>query len=150
MKLVKDFIKKEIPILHKDTPLVEIIKIFSNSEHNILPVVDKDGILTGIVSLEDIIENLLFSKEETILLEKLSFLADLFSESFENFKCVSPLIVAEDIIQANVISVKENDSMLKALILMKKKNVHRVIVVDKNNRPIGYISRNEICKVLIC
>jgi len=46
--------------------------------------------------------------------------------------------------------IKEDDSMIKAAILMKKKNVHRLIVIDKNNKPVGYISRNEICKAFLC
>ena len=150
MKRVKDYMNRDLPILKKNTPITEILNIFSSSEHNILPVVDEEGKLVGLVGLEDILENLILSKKETILLEKLHFLADVFSEVFEELECISPLILAEDIMNTDVITVREEDSVIKAVILMKKKNVHRLIVVDERKKPIGYIGRNEICKALIC
>ena len=150
MKKVKNYMKTDLPILKENTPLGEIIKIFSNSYHNICSVVDNEGKLIGLVSLEEIIENLLLSREEVSFLEKLSFLADFFTESIENISCVSPLVVAKDIMQKDVFFVKESESMIKAAILMKKKNVHRLIVIDENNKPVGYISRNEICKAFLC
>ena len=80
MKKVKNYMKTDLPILKENTPLSEIIEVFSNSYHNICPVVDNEGKLIGLVSLEEIIENLLLSREEVSFLEKLSFLADFFTE----------------------------------------------------------------------
>lgn len=142
--------KTDLPVVKENTTLGEIIDIFSDSSHNICPVVDKNGRLIGLVSLEEIIESLLLSREEVSFLEKLSFLADFFAESVENISCVSPLVVARDVMHKDVIFVKEEDSMIKAAILMKKNNVHRLIVVNNENVPVGYISRNEICKAFLC
>lgn len=150
MKKVKDFMKKDMPLLYANTPIQEIIDAFSQSSHNILPVVGVNNVLEGLVTIEEIIEDFVLSKEEAPLLEKLHFLADFFSETFENLECVSPLIVAGDIMQENVISVKEEDSVLKAAILMKKKDVNRLIAVNDKNQFVGYISRNEICRAFIC
>lgn len=149
MKRVKDYMVREIPILNENTSIREILNIFSSSEHNILPVVDEEGKLIGVVGLEDILENLILSKKEAILLEKLHFLVDVFSEFFEELECISPLILAEDIMKRDVVTVRQEDSIIKAMILMKKRNVHRLIVVDDRKKPIGYIGRNEICKALI-
>jgi len=150
MKKVKNYMKTDLPILKENTSLSEIIEVFSNSYHNICPVVDNEGKLIGLVSLEEIIENLLLSREEVSFLEKLSFLADFFTESIENISCVSPLVVAKDIMQKDVFFVKESESMIKAAILMKKKNVHCLIVIDEKGKPVGYVSRNEICKAFLC
>jgi predicted transcriptional regulator len=62
---------------------------------------------------------------------------------------ISPLVVAKDIMRTTVFSVKEDESMLKAAVLMKKKNIHRLIVINKDNIPVGYVSRNEICKAFM-
>jgi len=149
MKRVKDYMKKDSPVLYKNTPMNDVLQIFSNSQHNILPVVNKEDVLVGLVCLEDIVENLILSQDEAVMLEKLTFLADFFSETFDSVSCISPLVLAEDMMHPKVISVKEDDSMMKSAVLMKKKNVYRLIVVDENNKPIGYVSRNEICKALI-
>ena len=149
MKKVKNFMKKDLPVVKEGTSLTEIINIFSNSSHNICPVVDEKGKLIGLVSLEELLEDLLLSKDEVSFLEKISFLADFFTETIESVSSVSPLVVAKDIMQKDVFVIKENDSMVKAAILMKKKGVHRLIVVDEENRPVGYISRNEICKAFL-
>ncbi len=149
MKKVKDYVKIDLPILRENTPMYEIINIFSNSFHNICPVVDKENKFIGIVSLEEIIDGLLFSNEEASFLEKLPFLANFFEETIENASYVSPLVVAKDIMHRDVIFVREDDSMIKAAISIKKNNIHRLIVVDSKHKPIGYISRNEICKAFL-
>jgi len=96
-----------------------------------------------------LLEDLLFSREEVSILDKVSFLADFLTDVVENIEYISPLVVAKDIMQTTVFSVKEEDSMLKAAVMMKKKNIHRLIVVNKDNVPVGYVSRNEICKAFM-
>jgi predicted transcriptional regulator len=150
MKTVKDYMKKDLTLIQESTLISEIIEVFSNSTQNILPVVDSEQKLEGIINIDELLNTLLFSKEELSLLENLTFFADLFSDIVENLGCISPLIVAKDIMQPSVVTIKENDSMVKAAIHMKKKNVHRLIVINENNKPVGYISRNEVCKAFLC
>ncbi len=149
MKTVRDFMIKEMPILSEQESIKKIIEIFASSHHNILPVVNSAGKLTGLISLEELLNDLLFSREEVSLLERVSFLADFLTDVVENVCCISPLVVVKDIMQTTVFSIKENESMLKAAVLLKKKNIHRLIVVNSKNVPVGYVSRNEVCKAFL-
>ncbi|MFN4227300.1 MAG: HPP family protein [Candidatus Ratteibacteria bacterium] len=150
MKKVKDYMDKKISIVNKKTNLSEILKIFSDSHYNIIPVVDENGILCGIVSIEDILENLILSKKEVELLEKFPFFVDAFSEIIGTVECVSSLLIAEDVMNKEVIKIDENSSVLKALILMRKHNIGCLIVIDEKGSPTGFIRRNNILKALGC
>ncbi len=150
MKKVKDYMEKDIAIVNKKTILSEILKIFSNSYYNIIPVVDENEIICGIVSIEDILENLILSKKEVELLEKFPFFVDAFSEMIGTVECVSSLLIAEDVMNKEVIKIDENSSVLKALVLMRKYNINCLVVVDEKGHPTGFIRRNNILKALGC
>lgn len=149
MKRVKDFMVGGVPAVNEQTPIREILELFSSTHHNILPVVNRTGKMTGLISLEELLDDLLFSRDEVAILEKVSFFADFLTDIVENVDYISPLVVAKDIMQTTVFSVKEEDSMLKAAVMMKKKNIHRLIVINKDNIPVGYVSRNEICRAFM-
>lgn len=149
MKKVKDFMLGNLPVIKEQTSIKEIIDIFANSHYNILPVINSDRKIIGLVSLEELLDNLFFSREDVSVLEKVSFLADFLTDTMEKIEYISPLVLAKDVMQTNVFTIKEEDSMLKAAILMKKKNVHRLIVVNNENIPVGYVSRNEVCKAFL-
>lgn len=150
MKKVKDYMEKNIPVIYEKTHLLEIFNIFSTTHYNILPVVDEENVLCGIVCIEDILENLILSKKEVELLEKFPFFADAFSEIIQRVECLSPLIVAEDIMNKEVIKIDEDASVMKALVLMRKYKVNRLVVVNKNNQVVGFITRNNILKAVGC
>jgi len=149
MKTVKDFMIKEMPVLCEQESMIKTIEIFAGSHHNILPVVNSAGKLTGLISLEELLNDLLFSREEVSLLEKVSFFADFLTDVVENVGYISPLVVVKDIMQTDVFLVRETDSMLKAAVIMKKKNIHKLVVINSENVPVGYVSRNEICKAFL-
>lgn len=150
MKKVKDYMDKDIPIVDKKTNLSEILKIFSNSTYNIIPVVDENSILCGIVCIEDILENLILSKKDVDLLEKFPFFADAFSEIITTVECISSLLVAEDVMNKEVIKIDENSSVMKALIIMRKNHVNRLVVINDKGQPVGFITRNNILKAIGC
>ncbi|MCX7917472.1 MAG: CBS domain-containing protein [bacterium] len=150
MKKVKDYMVKDIPVVEKKTSLSEILNIFSNTDYNIIPVVDENKILCGIVCIEDILENLILSKKDVELLEKFPFFADAFSEIISTVECISSLLVAEDVMNKDVIKVDENASVMKALILMRKHHISRIVVINEKNQPVGFITRNNILKAIGC
>ena len=148
MKKVKDYMQKEIPVVSKFTTMKEILDIFSKTYFNIIPVVDENEILCGIVCIEEILENLVLPRREVELLEKFPFFADAFSEILMTFECITPLLIAEDIMNKEVIKIDENSSIMKALILMRKYKVNRLVVVDEKNKPVGFITRNDIIRAI--
>jgi CIC family chloride channel protein len=55
-------IEKDFAVVHPDMDLGELVKTISQSHRNIFPVIDSDGILVGIVTL-DSIRNIMFRQE---------------------------------------------------------------------------------------
>jgi predicted transcriptional regulator len=148
MKKVKDYMEKNIPVVNKKTSLTEILNIFSTSHYNIIPVVDENNVLCGIICIEDILENLILSKKDVELLEKFPFFADAFSEIINTVECISSLLVAEDVMNREVIKIDENASVMKSLILMRKHRINRLVVVNEKEQPVGFITRNDIIKAI--
>ncbi len=141
---------KEVPLLHRDTAFSEVLKIFADSVYSALPVVNEQGHLIGTVNLKNVLPNLLLPKEELALLEKLPFFADFFVESDEIIQELKNLLIVSDIMQEkNFAAITEEDSLVKAVILMKKRDVRQLIVINKENRPTGLISYNDICRSLL-
>jgi len=150
MKKIKEIMNKEVPLLHRNTSFSEILRIFADSVYSSLPVVDEKGRLIGLVSLKDVLPNLLLPKEELALLEKLPFFADFFAESDEVVQELKNLLIVSDIMQErNFTTINEEDSLVKAVILMKERDVRQLIVINKENRPVGLVSYNDICRSLI-
>lgn len=150
MKKIKEIMNREVPWLHRDTAFSEVLKIFADSIYSALPVVNEEGRLIGTVNLKDVLPNLLLPKEELALLEKLPFFADFFAESDEIIQELKNLLIVSDIMQEkNFAVITEEDSPVKAVILMKEKDVRQLIVINKENRPAGLISYNDICRSLL-
>lgn len=59
---VKNFVKKDIPVLQKDSPILETIKLLANSTAP-LAVVDKSGKLLGVLSRRALLAFLLARKK---------------------------------------------------------------------------------------
>ncbi|MCM8804058.1 MAG: CBS domain-containing protein [Candidatus Omnitrophica bacterium] len=150
MKKVKDYMDREIPIVNKKVSINEILNIFSTTHYNIIPVVEENNELVGIVSIDDILENLILSKKDVELLEKFPFFADAFSEIVMTIECISSLLVAEDVMNKEVIKINENESVMKALVLMRKNKINRLVVVNERNQPVGFITRNRILRAFRC
>lgn len=150
MKKVKEYMDENLPIVNEKTSISEILNIFSTTHYNIIPVVDENNELVGIVSIEDILENLILSKKDVDLLEKFPFFADAFSEIVMTIECIGSLLVAEDVMNKEVIKVDENASIMKALVLMRRHKISRLVVVNEKNNPVGFITRNRILRAFGC
>jgi CIC family chloride channel protein len=59
---VEDLLEKNIPTVTPDMTLGEMVKVMSDSNRNIFPVVDKNNILLGLVLMNDI-RNIMFRPE---------------------------------------------------------------------------------------
>jgi CIC family chloride channel protein len=59
---VGDILETDIPIVKPDMTLGDVVKVISNSSRNIFPVVNDEGVLLGLVYLNDI-RNIIFRPE---------------------------------------------------------------------------------------
>lgn len=59
---VENVVEKDFAVVHPEMDLGELVKAISSSHRNIFPVTDKEGVLIGIVLLDDI-RNIMFRQE---------------------------------------------------------------------------------------
>lgn len=59
---IRDLIETDIPTVTPDMTLGDMVKVISNSNRNIFPVVNRDGVLLGLVMMNDI-RNIMFRPE---------------------------------------------------------------------------------------
>ncbi|MDL2291837.1 chloride channel protein, partial [Bacteroides sp. OttesenSCG-928-F21] len=59
---MENVVEKDFSIVYPEMDLAELVKVISNSHRNIFPVTDKEGVLQGIVLLDDI-RNIMFRQE---------------------------------------------------------------------------------------
>ena len=59
---IEDLLEKDIPTVKPSMSLGEMVKVISSSNRNIFPVVNKDGVLLGLVMMNDI-RNIMFRPE---------------------------------------------------------------------------------------
>jgi len=109
-----------IPI-PENMPFGELVKTVTRSEASHFPVVDKEGRMTGILSINDI-------------------RAVLFEETIDQ------LIVARDIATPNVVRVRWNDTLQQALDKMAAINVDELPVAreEKPDEIVAMVSKRDI------
>ncbi len=144
---VKDVMTRRVITVGLSAPLREIYRVLCEKNIGGVPVTDGEGKLLGMVTKTELIDVLipdyfdmigdfLFIDDLGALEEKLEFMPSL------------ELFIAEDLMAANIVSINENASLMKAPVLMTKYNVRRLPVVKDNNKLVGIITRMDICKAL--
>ena len=117
---VGESMTRTVETVPEDMSLKELIRYTMGSKHSSFPVVDKNGLLTGILTFQDIKE---------IIYEE----------------CLDGIIV-KDLAITKVITVTDQDNLDMALKKIGFKNIEQLPVVDKNNprKIIGILSRRDI------
>ncbi len=118
---VKDAMTKEVEVVSEQMHLNKLMDSTLSSKHASFPVVDEKGLLSGIISFQDFKE---------IMMEK----------ELDN------LIIVKDIATAGVVTIRQNESLDKALEKIGFKNIEQLPVVDDANprKIIGILSRRDI------
>ena len=110
-----------VETIPEDMKLKTILQFLPRSRRTTFPVVDRDGLLSGILSLQDLREL-------------------VYEQGLEE------LIVAKELAVSRVITVTADDNLDDALKKIGYRNIDDLPVVDKDNprRIVGMISRRDI------
>jgi len=132
---VKDCLYTEVITAKVSTTLSELLKIFKNFHSSpIIPVLDKEEKLVGIITLEKILK---------IFLDIPSYIEDFMSHSitFEHIEekdisnieipeAAGELFIAEDIMDTKFLTIEEEASVSEARKVMKLNKIHTLPVVE--------------------
>jgi CIC family chloride channel protein len=116
---VSEIMTHEYPVVTPETSVSQLVNLFAHARHHSFPVVDKDGILTGMVSLADLEGNL--SRKEVDLKVK-------------------------DISSKDLIVAYPDESLHEVLHRLGDRDLARIPVVDRktSSHLLGILRRNDI------
>lgn len=112
------------PTLNAGEPLADFLDRFDPGAGDILPVVDKDRRLVGIVGLEEI------------------HTAGLATHA-------RPLLLAADLMRTDVRPLRPDDGLDRAMELFTENDLLVLPVVDKERRVVGVVRRHEVANAYL-
>lgn len=132
--LIRDWMTKNVITVTPGVSMMKASRMMKEHDVRRLPVVDDDGRLLGIVSDRDVKEASP-SKATTLDMHELYY---LLSE-----------IKVKDIMTRNPISMRGDDSMEQAALVMVDKHFGAIPIVDESGKVTGIITDSDIFKVFI-
>ena len=148
-RLVKDIMVKEVITIQKDASVEELSELLINNKISGVPVVDTDGKLVGIATEGDLIikDSDLHFPRYFKLLDSIIYLESLnkFKKNLKKFLGTK----VEDVMTAEIKTVKEETQITEAANIMIKYNINRVPVLDSKDELVGIVTRADIVKSMI-
>jgi len=123
MIYVKDIMMTDIIVFKENTPFEEIRESIARKPHAYFPVVDDNGVLTGMISLNDI-KNIVFNKKSGL-----------------------DILAGEIGVRTDIITVREDESLAEALADFGIKEVGDLPVVEDSQyglKLVGLLKKSDI------
>lgn len=144
---VKDIMSKKVMSVRRFDKLKVLLGMFSRFHlFPLVPVVEEDGRLSGVVSFRNLIG--VFSPYRQELLKTVPFLDDQEEDIFkvELTGDIGDLVVVEDIMEINFVSLREDASLEEAFKIMKLQLKEELPVVDRMGKLVGKIGIFDIVR----
>lgn len=142
---VGDSMKRHVVTVTASTTVQEAVRIVVEGRVGTLPVVDEEGLLTGVVRLADLLG--VFTPDFLALLDDIDFVHD-----FGAMEQVHPqtILQARELTMSDLaetlVAVEENCGLLHALVTMVKHQLQDLPIVDEEGRLVGIASRVDIAR----
>lgn len=140
---IADIMREEVVTVSPDTPVAEIMALLLHRELRSVPVVDDQGRVVGIITDGDLLRR-------AGLLVRLGLQEELSGQAVQEqlARLQESGLRARDIMTQPVITVRTDDSVRNAALLMADKELKRLPVVDPQGRLAGWISRIDLFRVM--
>jgi len=132
--LVANWMTKDVVTISPDRSMMKASKVMKDKSISRVPVVDEDGKIVGIISDRDI-KDASPSKATTLDMHELYY---LLSE-----------IKIQDIMTKKPMTIRSDETVEKAAVLMLEGNFGGLPVIDENDKVVGIITDTDIFKVLV-
>jgi len=119
-RLVRDIYHKGVILCKPDTPLQEVVRVMADTEIHAVMVAEREGEPpVGVVSHIDAVAH--------------------YGEDLAT-------IQARDVMTTDVISISEDATVEEAAKSLLESNIHRLLVVGEQGRPLGILSTTDIMR----
>lgn len=137
---VRKVMNKKAVFVRPNSSFLEVWDLLFKKHAHAVPVVDKKGILQGIISIQDLLIKLYPSYSDTLE----EFLKEAnFEELEEKIDEVKSMKAAE-IMSKEVHCCYPDDPILKAFSKMVIRRVRQLPVIDYDNKLLGIVSKRDI------
>lgn len=141
--LARDIMTREVHTAAPEMPLKEVAEILSERGVAGLPVVGRDGKVSGVISEKDFLASMAGQGS-------MSFMG-VVAECLKGKGCLAVPVRAQraaDIMSSPAICVNQNTRLMEIADLMAQKNINRVPIIDAEGMLTGIISRADIIRTL--
>lgn len=144
---VKEVMSEPAITVNQSTSLAEIADLMLKEGIGCVPVVNQQGLITGIVTESD------FAAKEKGVPFSTFRAPQLFGKwmgnsGVEQMYQAAREMKAEEIMKSKVVTLTENDPLEKAIELLLKHNVNRLPVV-REGKPVGIVSRHDLLRLML-
>jgi CBS domain-containing protein len=143
---VAAIMRRDAPTVKPSTTLHQLIEFMRKTNHYMLPVIDDDDTLLGIVNYRGILNIFRpFSKSVSEIVERMPFVEKVDDEdlNLELSPEMGTLILVDDIINTSFVSIQENKTVREARRIMRLHNVETLPVVS-DKKLVGVLSLLDI------
>jgi len=150
---IRDCMTEDVLVVSRETPLKRIIQLLKEHNFHVLPVVEKNSKLVGIVTIDNIL-NLFqpYSSSLGQLLKANPLLDDAIEPEDILLIDVSPelgkLVVASDIMSENSPTISPEESIEEAYTTMRLRNTDKLLVIDEDKKLLGIVTLFDIILAL--
>ena len=147
-KTVADLMTRDLIVVTPTTPLSAAIKILVDRQVSGLPVVDEAGKLVGVISESDLMwrEKGIDRPPHIMFLDSVIYLQNPAKYDLELHKVLGQTV--GEVMTPHAISITANATLPAAARIMHDKKIHRLPVIDADNRPIGIITQGDIVRAI--
>jgi CBS domain-containing protein len=139
----RDVMTPEPVCVSPSATIRQLARILEEHEISGAPVVNQEGTLVGVVSKTDLIRR---CSEGTIDVPP-AYLFDVLDEQGdeESTEVIpEPLVCVQDFMTEDPITVAPNTAVERVAQIMYQKRIHRVVVVDEENFPLGILTTLDL------
>ncbi len=144
--VARDIMERDLETTSPDDHLADAAAVLEEHRHTVLPVVDEEGKLVGVVSETDLLAFVLPIPAEDM--ENLSFLPHSYRLPHLEQKDLRDACVREAMRSENLVTVSEDEQIGQIAFLMIKHNIAHVPVL-REGRLVGQVSRNDLIRQLV-
>ena len=137
---VGEIMQREVATVRQGSSLSDAAKLMTQKHVSGLPVVDVDDKLIGILTEADFLSALDIHGESAV--------QDLFETIIRRRRTRKHMgTIVDDIMTRDPVRVGAEDTLQRALELMNKNGIKRLVITDDENRVQGVISRADLIKL---
>jgi len=136
---VRDVMSKNVLTIRRGSSLTEAVNLMTKEHVSGLPVVDENGRLSGIVTEGDFVSAMDIGG---------GAVAGALEAIVRKHRARKKMgTIVDDIMTSDPITIKEDDTLQKAVEMMDRSRVKRLIVTDGDNHVNGVVSRADVIKL---